>query len=164
MRHNPFIIIITYKEIQSFRVVAPKKARLDDAMASLTEKRNMLAAAKAKLQQLNDMLQELQRGFEEKMKQKEELNQKAEVLRLKLYRASLLLDGLSGEKVRWAETINDLDVEFDNLPGDCLLSTAFTSYVGPFVSSFREELLSLWQEQVRILMRHFLKGLNGFDF
>lgn len=59
-----------------FRVVAPKKARLDEAMESLREKQRMLAEAQQKLAELNMMLQRLQREYEEKLLQKEELNKK----------------------------------------------------------------------------------------
>lgn len=36
------------------------------------------------------------------------------------------------------------------LPGDCLLASAFLSYVGPFLSQYRDELVQeTWLKQVR---------------
>lgn len=35
-------------------------------------------------------------------------------------------------------------MEFDYLPGDCVLSTAFISYMGPFKYKCRELLMNLW--------------------
>lgn len=35
-------------------------------------------------------------------------------------------------------------MEFDYLPGDCVLSTAFVSYMGPFKFKCREFLMNLW--------------------
>lgn len=70
------------------------------------------------------------------------------MLLLKLERAALLVECLSGEKVRWEETVKKLDGEFELLPGDCLLATAFISYLGPFVSAYREHLLDLWKNEV----------------
>lgn len=71
---------------------------------------------------------------------------------LKLERAAMLVEGLSGEKVRWEETVLRLDTEYSFLPGDCLLATAFISYVGPFVTVYREELLKLWSKEVNLMI------------
>lgn len=69
-------------------------------------------------------------------------------MKLKLERAATLVDCLSGERDRWDETVRTLDRKFDYLPGDCLLATAFVSYMGPFVTSYREEMMTLWQAEV----------------
>lgn len=66
-----------------------------------------------------------------------------------LERAASLIDGLSGEKIRWTETVEQLDIDFDYLPGDCLLSIAFVSYLGPFVFKYRDQLLKLWTNEVK---------------
>lgn len=65
----------------------------------------------------------------------------------------MLVDGLSGERIRWEETVHTLDGQFDCLPGDCVLATAFISYVGPFVSDYREELMELWKNEVSFTRR-----------
>lgn len=56
--------------------MAPKKAKLDEAMESLKEKQRLLAEAQAKLAEINMILQRLQKEYEEKLQQKEELNRK----------------------------------------------------------------------------------------
>ncbi|KAJ4429792.1 Dynein heavy chain 2, axonemal [Periplaneta americana] len=128
-----------------FRIVAPKKAKLDEAQAALREKQATLAEAKAKLQELSLYLERLQKEYEEKLAQKEELRKKAELLALKLERAVQLIEGLAGERERWIQTVAELDSKFELLPGDCLLATGFISYMGPFVSSYREELVENWK-------------------
>lgn len=60
-----------------------------------------------------------------------------------------MIEGLSGERARWIKTVKQLDIEFDYFPGDCLLSIAFISYMGPFVSKYREILFKLWTESLR---------------
>lgn len=117
-------------------------------MESLLEKQRLLAEAQAKLAELNMQLQRLQKEYEEKLAQKEELNRKAELLRLKLERAAMLVDGLAGERERWKETVFNLDRMFERLPGDVLLATAFISYLGPFVSDYRDKLLETWKVEV----------------
>ena len=75
------------------------------------------------------------------------------LLKLKLERAAMLVDGLSGERVRWEISVRELDGLFDSLPGDCLIATAFVSYLGPFVSNYRDELARIWTAEVLIYQR-----------
>lgn len=133
-----------------YRIVAPKQERLESAMASLKEKQEQLASARRKLEELSEMLARLRKEYENKLHEKEELERKAELLRLKLERAALLVECLAGEKDRWQQTVETLDDAFTRMPGDCLLATAFVSYVGPFTSIYREELQSLWMAEVLI--------------
>lgn len=141
-------VIAIEKYAKVWRYVGPKKEKLDAALESLREKQEMLAAAQAKLEELNQYLDKLQKEYEAKLAQKEELNRKAEFLRLKLERAGMLVEGLAGEKLRWEQTVATLDKDYTYLPGDCLLAIAFVSYLGPFLSQYREELTALWTKQV----------------
>ena len=50
-------------------------------------------------------MRELKELYELKLKTKEEFKTKAELMELKLERASQLLEGLSGEKDRWQVTV-----------------------------------------------------------
>lgn len=61
----------------------------------------------------------------------------------------MLVDGLSDERARWEKTVASLGELFERLPGDCLISTAFVSYLGPFVSNYREELSDIWLKEVK---------------
>lgn len=60
-----------------------------------------------------------------------------------------MIEGLSEEKTRWTQTVNQLNIDFDYLPGDCLLSTAYISYMGPFVTKYRDMLMTLWITSVK---------------
>nr|XP_049696661.1 dynein axonemal heavy chain 2 [Helicoverpa armigera] len=127
-----------------FKIVKPKKERLEEALESLRMKQQILAEARAKLRELSEMIARLQREYDEKVAQKEELERRSRMLQLKLERAEALITGLSGEKERWEMTVERLDKEFDNLPGDCLIATGFVAYLGPFVSEYREALMDDW--------------------
>lgn len=72
------------------------------------------------------------------------------MLKLKLERAAMLVDGLSEERIRWENTVASLAESFEWLPGDCLISTGFVSYLGPFVSNYRQELISIWSKEVSL--------------
>ncbi|VDM31109.1 unnamed protein product [Hydatigera taeniaeformis] len=127
-----------------YRYVEPKRQRLLQAEAILAEKRAQLAAAQAKLDALMAEMARLQQEYNDKMEQKDELRRKAEALEKMLERARMLVDGLADEKVRWTQTVADLERRVGLLPGDCLLSAGYISYMGPFLSKYREELVSTW--------------------
>lgn len=57
-------------------MVAPKRVKLEEAQKALQEKRVSLATAQAKLLELNLCLDRLQKGYEEKLQQKEEMKKK----------------------------------------------------------------------------------------
>lgn len=43
-----------------------------------------------------------------------------------------LINGLSDEKVRWQETVENLENMLDNISGDVLVAAGFVAYLGPF--------------------------------
>jgi hypothetical protein len=59
-------------------VVAPKRVKLEEAQEALQEKRASLAAAEAKLLELNLYRDRLQKAYEDKLQQKEELKKKVD--------------------------------------------------------------------------------------
>lgn len=62
------------------------------------------------------------------------------------------LAGLAGERIRWEETVKDLEERMGFLIGDCLIAAAFMSYIGPFLSNYRDELVQkVWLAEVGIL-------------
>lgn len=48
-----------------------------------------------------------------------------------------LISGLADEKVRWKETVQDLEYMVNNVAGDVLLSASYVAYLGPFTVSHR---------------------------
>ncbi|XP_076295130.1 dynein heavy chain 2, axonemal kl-2 [Lasioglossum baleicum] len=141
-------VIAMEKYGKLYRIVAPKREKLYVALASLKQKEDALLEAMQQFQKLQEKLEKLQEMYDGKMHEKEELIKLAELLKLKLERAGMLVDGLSGERIRWENTVGSLATYFDWLPGDCLISTAFVSYLGPFVSNYREELIRIWMKEV----------------
>lgn len=65
-------------------------------MASLALKQKILADAMAKLRDLSEMLERLQKEYDEKLETKEDLARRAVALQASLDRADALLDGLGG--------------------------------------------------------------------
>ncbi len=91
-----------------FRVVEPKKKRLETANRQLAEKQATLKEAKEKLREVKEKLEELQRQYEEKLATKEDLKKKAELTEQRLDRAGKLVSGLAGERIRWEESVKVL--------------------------------------------------------
>uniref|UniRef100_A0A4W2CP28 AAA+ ATPase domain-containing protein n=1 Tax=Bos indicus x Bos taurus TaxID=30522 RepID=A0A4W2CP28_BOBOX len=79
-----------------YRVVEPKRIRMNTALAQLQEKQAALAEAQEKLRE---------KQYDEKLAQKEELRKRSEEMEMKLERAGMLVSGLAGEKARWEETV-----------------------------------------------------------
>ncbi|XP_053319883.1 dynein axonemal heavy chain 2 [Spea bombifrons] len=135
-----------------YKVVEPKRARMNAAMAQLAEKQASLAEAQNKLREVGERLEKLKMQYDEKLAQKEQLRSEAELMEVKLERAGTLVTGLAGEKSRWEETVKGLEDDLGFLVGDCLLASAFLSYMGPFLSSYREEILQIWIKEVKEML------------
>ncbi|XP_074244239.1 dynein axonemal heavy chain 2 isoform X4 [Saimiri boliviensis] len=137
-----------------YRVVEPKRIRMNAALAQLREKQAALAEAQEKLREVAEKLEMLKKQYDEKLAQKEELRKKSEEMEMKLERAGMLVSGLAGEKARWEETVQGLDEDLGYLVGDCLLAAAFLSYMGPFLTNYRDEIVNeiwirkIWELQV----------------
>ncbi|XP_069857585.1 dynein axonemal heavy chain 2 isoform X2 [Dipodomys merriami] len=137
-----------------YRVVEPKRIRMNVALAQLQEKQAALAEAQEKLREVAEKLEMLKKQYDEKLAQKEELRKKSEEMELKLERAGMLVSGLAGEKARWEETVQGLEEDLGYLVGDCLLAAAFLSYMGPFLTNYRDEIVNqiwirkIWELQV----------------
>ncbi|XP_036369342.1 dynein heavy chain 2, axonemal-like [Octopus sinensis] len=133
-----------------YRVVEPKKMKLNAALSQLKEKQDALADAKAKLAEVEANMLALRNQYDERIAQKEELRLKAERTEMMLDRAHKLVSGLAGEKVRWEETVTTLEESMGFLIGDCLIGAAFLSYMGPFLSNYRDELVyKIWLKELR---------------
>ncbi|XP_044939241.1 dynein axonemal heavy chain 2 isoform X6 [Mustela putorius furo] len=132
-----------------YRVVEPKRIRMNVALAQLQEKQAALAEAQEKLREVAQKLEMLKKQYDEKLAQKEELRKKSEEMEVKLQRAGLLVSGLAGEKARWEETVQGLEEDLGYLVGDCLLAAAFLSYMGPFLTNYRDEIVNqIWMKRI----------------
>lgn len=131
-----------------YKVVGPKIELHREAIASLAEKQQQLADAQSQVNKLEAQLNQLTQQFNEKLEIKRDLETKSLRLQQQLERATILVDSLSGARQRWTEIVAQSDVDYVFLPGNCLLSAAFLSYLGPFTSDYRDSLMSLWPQML----------------
>uniref|UniRef100_A0A671XQT1 Dynein axonemal heavy chain 2 n=1 Tax=Sparus aurata TaxID=8175 RepID=A0A671XQT1_SPAAU len=130
-----------------YRVMAPKRAQLNTAMAQLAEKQSALAEAQDKLREVGEKLDQLKKQHGEKLAMNTRLIKKSQEMEVKLDRADKLLTELAGERVRWEERLPGLEENMTYLVGDCLLAASFLAYMGPFPSNYRDELLATWMKE-----------------
>lgn len=60
-----------------------------------------------------------------------------------------MIEGLSGERIRWTEQVSMFKSETDRLVGDVLVLTGFLSYCGPFNQEFRVLLQRKWYDFIQ---------------
>lgn len=72
----------------------------------------------------------------------------AEACRRKMNNATALIQGLSGERIRWTEASKGFQAQIHRLVGDVLLCTGFLSYTGPFNQEFRNLILKNWKKEM----------------
>ncbi|KAI9349443.1 dynein heavy chain and region D6 of dynein motor-domain-containing protein [Zopfochytrium polystomum] len=124
--------------------VAPKRARLQEAQESLDETLKTVAELKKKMREAEINIKEMEKRYTESVAKKEELSRKVEECNVKLSRAGKLISGLSGEKQRWALTVDQLDTKISNIIGDILLAAGAIAYLGPFTAEYRQALMKDW--------------------
>uniref|UniRef100_A0A4W3JWN9 Dynein axonemal heavy chain 8 n=1 Tax=Callorhinchus milii TaxID=7868 RepID=A0A4W3JWN9_CALMI len=138
--------------------LAIQENRLGRAMAELD-------AAQAQLDEKQAELDKVQAKFDAAMKEKMDLLHDAESCRAKMQAASALIDGLSGEKIRWTDQCKEFKAQINRLVGDVLLATAFLSYSGPFNQTFRDILMkSIWEPELQKRKIPYTDSLNLISF
>ena len=86
-------------------------------------------------------LKTLAQRYEESSNEKRKLAEEAEIMQRRLIAADKLISGLGSERDRWNIDLEHLRQRRVRLVGDCLLSSAFLSYLGAFNFEFRRQML-----------------------
>jgi dynein heavy chain len=134
------INIVRYKEVNDFVVPlieGSEKAAEETAQAegALLKARTAVAEVEAKVQALNEKLQQAE---DDAAAVKEEADKGEKKLDL----ANRLVNGLSSENERWSREIHVLRDSEVTLIGDCMIAAGFVSYVGSFDQQNREFLVN----------------------
>ena len=127
-----------------YKKVKPLVEAKDRATDELAEKQKILAGVKEVVRQINEKVSALKRQLEEAEKEKQRVENDANLCQAKLHAAEKLVIGLAGENKRWGENVVILKENTLSIIGDVLLASAFVSYIGAFTSKFR---LELWEKK-----------------
>ncbi|CAF0769681.1 unnamed protein product [Adineta ricciae] len=132
-----------------YRIVQPKKERYQKALLELNEKQNLLQQSKNELLTIQNRIETLRLDYELKMKEKDQLQRNAEETAMFLDRATKLLDGVAEKRTIWDMTSTHLNENLDNLLGNSLLACAFLSYLGSFLSDYRDDIVhQIWEKEL----------------
>ncbi|KAH1168316.1 dynein axonemal heavy chain 1 [Mauremys mutica] len=128
--------------------VEPKRQALREAEEDLQVTQKILDEAKDRLREVEDGIATLQAKYRSCIAKKEELEMKCELCEQRLGRADKLINGLADEKVRWQDTVQNLDYMINNIAGDVLISAGFVAYLGPFTGQYRTALCEDWLKKL----------------
>jgi len=128
--------IILYSEVS--KKVAPKQKHLEQMNA-------VLQAAESKLKEKQDQMAQvvanvtmLKNRCEATLAEKNKLDLRTQQTEARLVRAEKLTSGLAGEQTRWTADLAQIGLDLEKLVGDCFVSAACVSYLGPFTGEYRE--------------------------
>ncbi|VDO04030.1 unnamed protein product [Rodentolepis nana] len=128
--------------------VLPLKNNLVIQETRLAQANSELSNAQAQLDEKQAELDRVQAEYDKALEEKQKLADDAEACRRKMDNATALIEGLSGEKIRWTDAKAQFQTQIENLVGDVLLATAFLSYAGPFNQEFRNLLNQQWHNEL----------------
>ncbi|NWI34931.1 DYH10 protein, partial [Sula dactylatra] len=129
--------------------VKPKREKVARLERNYYSSKRELEKIKAELATIQDELKALGNKYQEAIKEKQQLQDEAEVMQRRLNAADKLIFGLRSENKRWTKELEDYEIRKVKLLGDCLLCAAFLSYEGAFNWEFRNEMIyQVWQEDI----------------
>jgi len=123
------------------KMLAEAQAELDVVMAQLAEKQSSLAKIVARLD-------ELDKNYTESVAKLDSLEKQKNTCEVQLSNADKLIGGLGGEEIRWTETVKFLNKGLKNVVGDILVCAGTVSYLGPFTSDFRGDIVESWRSKM----------------
>ncbi|KAL1138662.1 hypothetical protein AAG570_008724 [Ranatra chinensis] len=82
--------------------------------------------------------------LEETVSRKKELEDNSALCMARLDRAFRLINGLSGESVRWKQSVEVMKVTLGDITGNILISAGAIAYLAPFTEAYRNRLLIEW--------------------
>ncbi|CCI46649.1 unnamed protein product [Albugo candida] len=126
------------------KVVAPKREALEVATETLLKAQTELQSKQTALQLVLDKVNRLENELLTANERKLDLQQQVGDCCVKLSRATQLINGLGGEKLRWEGMLLRLETIYTNMVGDILLCSGVISYLGAFTSVFRAKALQQW--------------------
>lgn len=129
-------------------VVEPKRLGLAEAEGLLQKAEAVLAEKKENLKVVLEVLAELQREYDLKRKEKEDLEFKVNKCQIQLNRAAKLISLLANELKNWAKKAAEYRAESLGITGDICLTSGIIAYMGAFPTAYREECVDNWKKML----------------
>ncbi|XP_069071115.1 dynein axonemal heavy chain 10 [Pleurodeles waltl] len=129
--------------------IKPKREKVARLERNYHMSKRDLEKIQAELAALQSELRALGEKYEAAIKEKQLLQEEAEIMERRLIAADKLISGLGSENIRWTNDLEELKIKRVKLLGDCLLCSSFLSYEGAFNWEFRKEMIyDEWQQDV----------------
>ncbi|XP_066140827.1 dynein axonemal heavy chain 10 [Euwallacea fornicatus] len=133
-----------------YREVKPKKDRAEQLQNEYKSAKSDLEKLFNEISKLEETLDHLKKKYTDAMKRRQELQEETDTMMRRLEATNRLISGLSSEKARWTEDLNQLHTERERLVGNCLLCSGFLAYCGPFTLEFRRDMVyGNWQNSIQ---------------
>ncbi|CAD7085089.1 unnamed protein product [Hermetia illucens] len=140
--------VLGYSDV--YREVKPKKDRVQYLEQELQIQIKTLTKLNSEIQSLEAKLKDLNQQFADAMKEKGVLTDMMNQAERRLSASDQLIKGLSSEKIRWKQDLENLHIEQSQLIGKCLVSAAFLAYTGAFSWEFRKTMVfDDWLEDLK---------------
>ncbi|XP_066546047.1 dynein axonemal heavy chain 10 [Amia ocellicauda] len=131
------------------REIKPKREKVAKLERNFFQSKRELERIQNELGTIQKELKALGDKYEEAMREKQELQEEAEIMERRLIAADKLISGLGSENIRWTNDLEELKQRRVRLLGDCLVCAAFLSYEGAFSWDFRKQMVyDEWQHDV----------------
>eukprot|EP00828_Plagiopyla_frontata_P006295 TRINITY_DN1271_c0_g3_i1.p1 TRINITY_DN1271_c0_g3~~TRINITY_DN1271_c0_g3_i1.p1 ORF type:complete len:1785 (-),score=242.13 TRINITY_DN1271_c0_g3_i1:82-5436(-) len=153
-------IMAMYNYSQVYKRVAPIRAEVDKMQRVLDIANQELGKKKAELQKVKEKVQKLRMESDLMIQKKDELEGEQKRTTTRLESAEKLTSLLGSEGERWKVTVAQIQDELTNLIGNVFLSAAAISYAGPFIGSFRNEMMEKWKNLVHENQIPVSEGFN----
>nr|XP_048295519.1 dynein axonemal heavy chain 14 [Myodes glareolus] len=137
------IALNDYHEVQ--KVVGPKQAQVAEAQNVLRIAKQRLSEKQRGLLLIEEHLHFLHTSYKDVVAEKQQLAYRKKLATKRLQCASVLLTVLEDEKIRWQETIKEIDKKLKAICGDILLSSACIAYSGALTPEFRQPVMQKWE-------------------
>lgn len=140
--------------------VLPLKANLAVLQAKYEKAQAELQKAEIEFKAKEKELSDAQTQFTEAEAKKNAVLDDAKKCQEKMDAATALIEGLSGERIRWTDQLAQFKNETDRLVGDVIVLSAFLSYAGPFNQEFRTISQNAWYDEILLRRVPVSKSVN----
>ncbi|XP_066588945.1 dynein axonemal heavy chain 6 [Prorops nasuta] len=127
-----------------YRVVEPKRQKLQQAQNELWAIESLLAQKQQQLRDVEAKIHKLQNQYDIAVKNLNRLEYEMALAEARLVRSGQLTSALQNEGVRWQEMMLGFEKSIWNLTGDILVAAGALAYLGAFTNVYRQELLKKW--------------------
>ncbi|CAH8652543.1 unnamed protein product [Schistosoma rodhaini] len=138
-----------FKYYNVAKTVEPKRQALQSSELELAETEQVLNEARNRLKACEDRITSLQIKYNECIRKQHELEEKSQLCEARLIRADKLIGGLGSEKIRWNESVGNLNYLLTNLVGNVLCSSGSVAYFGPFSAKYRLNMINEWVDKLK---------------